>query len=91
DSRSRKIFETIGVYLGYSLAYYAMLYKAKRVLIFGNVTSGEGGAIILAMTDKVLATEFPDIHRRLDLHLPGESGRRLGQAVVVASLPELHA
>lgn len=88
DSRARRIFETIGVYLGYTLAYYAMLYETKHVLILGRVTSGEGGNIILAMADKVLAAEFPEFYKQLHLHLPDESNRRIGQSIAAASLPE---
>jgi predicted NBD/HSP70 family sugar kinase len=88
DLRAGQIFATIGVYLGYALAYYAMLYEIKHVLILGRVTSGEGGDIILAMAKKVLATEFPELHTQLNILLPDESSRRVGQSIAAASLPE---
>ncbi len=89
DGRARQIFETIGCYMGYGIAYYADFYDIKHVLLMGRVTSGEGGNIILKKTEEVLNSEFPDLATRIQVHLPDESGRRVGQAVAAASLPML--
>ena len=40
---ARKIFQSIGCYLGYAIAYYCEFYDIKHILILGRVTSGEGG------------------------------------------------
>ncbi len=40
---ARQIWESIGIYLGYTLAHYADFYDLKHVLILGRVTSGSGG------------------------------------------------
>jgi len=85
--RARTIFETIGCYLGYGVAYYADIYDLSHVLILGRVTSGESGTIILRMAQEVLKEEFPDLATRVSIHLPDESSRRVGQAVAAASLP----
>jgi len=85
---AKLIYETIGVYLGYGLAYYAELYNIRHVLLLGRVTSGEGGNIILRFAREVLAADFPDLAERIHLHLPDESSRRIGQSVAAASLPE---
>jgi hypothetical protein len=37
----------------------------------------------------VLAAEFPDLAARLDLRLPDEKTRRVGQAIAAASLPAI--
>ena len=87
DPRARKIYETIGVYFGYAIAYYAMFYEIAHVLIMGRVTSGEGGAILLERAKEVLAGEFPELH--IELHIPDESSRRVGQSIAAASLPEI--
>ena len=87
DERAAKIWETIGVYTGYGIAHYAGFYDLKHVLILGRVTSGSGGGIILETAGKVLETEFPELAQKIDLHLPDESSRRVGQAVAAASLP----
>lgn len=88
DPRAAKIFETIGVYFGYTIAYYAMYYDIKHVLILGRVTSGEGGNLILAKANEVLEKEFPEL-KNIQLHLPDESNRRVGQSIAAASLPKL--
>lgn len=89
DRDAERIFETIGVYLGYTLPYYAEYYDYENVLILGRVTSGRGGEIILQKTKEVLAQEFPEEAERVTIHVPDEQSRRVGQAVAAASLPEI--
>jgi predicted NBD/HSP70 family sugar kinase len=87
DERARRVFETIGVYLGYAIPHYAEFYSLENVLILGRVTSGEGGTIILERAAAVLEEEFPDLAGVVELHLPDEKSKRVGQAVAAASLP----
>jgi predicted NBD/HSP70 family sugar kinase len=87
DPRAGKIYETIGVYLGYTIPHYASFYDFRRVLILGRVTTGAGGNIILAKAREILHTEFPQLAERVGVHLPDEKHRRVGQAVAAASLP----
>lgn len=89
DVRVERIFETIGIYLGYSLAYYQLFYDLKHVLILGRVTSGPGGNIILQTAKQVLTIEFPSLTQKINIHLPDESSRRIGQSIAAASLPSL--
>jgi len=89
DERAGLIFETIGCYLGYGVAYYADIYQLSHVLILGRVTSGEGGAIILNKAQQVLKTEFSELAKSVSVNLPDESSRRVGQSVVAASLPAI--
>jgi len=89
DEGARKVFETIGCYMGYGIAYYADFYDIKHVLILGRVTSGEAGNTILKKAEEVLEIEFPELAARIKVHLPGESIRRVGQAIAAASLPAL--
>lgn len=90
DERAARIYDTIGVYFGYSIAYYCQFYDIKHVLIMGRVTSGEGGVILLDRANQVLREEFPEIAEKLELHIPDESSRRVGQSIAAASLPEIH-
>ena len=83
--RAWKIYQTIGVYLGYSTAHYAEFYDFEHLLVLGRVTSGSGGEIIVGTARKVLANEFPEL--RIQLHLPDEKEKRHGQAIAAASLP----
>ncbi|HJT25359.1 MAG TPA: ROK family protein [bacterium] len=89
DKSPARIFETIGVYLGYALAQYADFYPLKQVLILGRVTSGEGGNIILQKAGEVLKTEAPELAKKVQIHLPDEASRRVGQAIAAASLPNI--
>ena len=50
--------------------------------------SGRGGGIILDTAKAVLADEYPEVARAIDVSLPDEEARRVGQSVAAASLPE---
>jgi len=89
DPRAAKIYETIGVYLGYTIPHYDSFYNFRHVLILGRVTTGAGGNIILAKAREILHTEFPQLAERVAVHLPDETNRRVGQAVAAASLPAI--
>jgi len=84
---ARKIYETIGVYFGYQVAFYAMFYDIKHVLLLGRVSSGEGGNIMLDFAKNTLATEFPELAEKIEISLPDEKTRRVGQSAAAASLP----
>lgn len=86
DPLAGQIYEDIGVYLAYTLPYYAKFYDMKHVLLLGRVMGGKGGNIVLDTCKKVLAAEFPAM-KDLDISLPDESNRRLGQSIAAASLP----
>ena len=84
-----RIWQSIGVYLGYSVAHYADFYDLKHVLILGRVTSGRGGALILDGARAVMTAEFPELAARVNIQLPDEKSRRVGQSIAAASLPAL--
>ena len=85
DARTAKIYETIGVYLGYTIPHYARFYEFEHLLLLGRVTTGEGGAIIARQAERVLQEEFPNA--RVQIHMPDEKAKRHGQAIAAASLP----
>ena len=87
DERAAKIYETIGAYFGYAVAYYSIFYDIKHVLLMGRVSSGEGGSILHKNAQKVLVEEFPELAKKITIHLPDESSRRVGQSIAAASLP----
>ena len=91
DYRARKIYETIGAYLGYAVAHLADFYDLENVLILGRVTSGPGGDIIIEGAKVVLKAEFPELAERIAFHIPDENDKRHGQAVAAASLPSTSA
>ena len=87
DERARKIYQTIGTYLGYAIAHYADFYDIDHVLILGRVTSGQGGDLIIEGAEDVLMAECPDLAKRIAFHAPDEKDKRHAQAVAAASLP----
>ena len=89
-SPAEGIYRSIGVYLGHSLALYHSFYGFKHVLLLGRVMSGRGGDIILETAKRVLDDEYPEIAGGLNVSLPDEKSRRVGQSVAAASLPELN-
>jgi predicted NBD/HSP70 family sugar kinase len=89
DERARRIYETIGVYLGYQIAHFADFYDLRNLLILGRVTSGGGGDLIVSGARELLKTEFPELAGRIELHVPDENMKRHGQAIAAASLPEI--
>lgn len=82
-----KIWQSMGVFLGYAMAHYADFYDMSHVLLLGRCTSGIGGSIILEMAQKVMGTEFPVLASHLHIQLPDEASRRVGQSIAAASLP----
>ena len=87
DERAAAIYDTIGAYFGYAIAYYSEFYDIKHVLIMGRVTSGKGGEILLQRAQEVLDKEFPELAEKINLNIPDENARRVGQSVAAASLP----
>ena len=84
-----QIYETIGSYFGYAVAYYSLFYDIKHVLLMGRVSSGEGGSILHKNAQKVLVEEFPELAKKITIHRPDESSRRVGQSIAAASLPNI--
>jgi predicted NBD/HSP70 family sugar kinase len=89
DYRARKIYQTIGTYLGYGIAHFADFYDLRHVLVLGRVTSGSGGDDIVNGAREVLKIEFPHLAHRIAIHVPDEKQKRHGQAIAAASLPDI--
>lgn len=85
---AKQIFESIGVYLAYALAYYAEFYEIKHVLLLGRVTSGKGGETILKVAKETILKEFPE-YNNIEIGMPSDFMRRLGQSIAAASLPKI--
>jgi predicted NBD/HSP70 family sugar kinase len=89
NMQAARIFESIGVYLGYTIPWYEVFYGFKNLLVLGRVLSGPGGKIIVDKATEVLRSACPETAARVRLHLLDEKSRRVGQAVAAASLPEI--
>jgi predicted NBD/HSP70 family sugar kinase len=88
DAGAIRIWQSIGCYMGYALAHYADFYELKHALILGRCTSGKGGQIILDGANEVIKSEFPEL-ARVNIQLPDEKSRRVGQSIAAASLPAI--
>ncbi len=86
---AKKIYESIGIYLGYALAYYAEFYDINKVLLLGRVLSGKGGDLIIENANMVLEGEFKELFDKIKLVTPDEEMRRVGQSIAAASLPKI--
>ena len=88
EPRAQQVFEDIGVYLAYALVQYSQFYDIQCLMLLGRVMSGKGGDTILRVCKEVLADEFPELAAYVNVTLPDEKTRRVGQSVAAASLPE---
>jgi predicted NBD/HSP70 family sugar kinase len=86
DERAGRVYETIGVYLGYALLEYRALYDVAHALLLGRVMTGRGGDIIAVTARDVLRAELGDPDAIAFLTV-SERDKRHGQAVAAASLP----
>jgi len=68
DQKAGLIFDTIGIYLGYAIAYYAEFYDINQLLILGRVTSKQAGQKIIDNANLVLETEFKDLAKKINYH-----------------------
>jgi len=83
------IYQTMGIYLGFGLAYYQDFFDFDHVMVMGRVLSGRGGEIIVKQAKEIIKKYFPDLDAHLQIHLPDESNRRVGQSIAAASLVNL--
>ncbi len=89
DPIAYKIYQTMGIYLGFGLAYYRDFFDFEHVMILGRVLSGQGGEIIVSRAQEILKSYFPDISDLIKIHLPDEHNRRVGQSIAAASLVKI--
>ncbi len=87
DEKALKVYDGIGCYLAHILPYYTDFYDYKNVLLLGRVTSGKGGERVISECKRILAEEYPDF--KVNMVLPDENNRRVGQSVAAAGLPEI--
>ena len=86
DQLAMQIFEDIGIYLAHTIPFYSKFYEIKHVLLLGRVMGGKGGNLVLDTCKKVLCEEYPEF-ASINITLPDESNRRVGQSIAAASLP----
>lgn len=83
------IFRSIGAYLAHTIPLYARLYSIRHLLVLGRVASGVGGETIVEECKRILAEDYPQLAKEINVTLPDENMRRVGQSIAAASLPQL--
>lgn len=89
DPGAAAVFRSIGAYLGHTIPLYNRFYNIEHILLMGRVTSGKGGTIIVDTANLVMKEEYPDVFAKVNLSLPDENSRRVGQSIAAASLPPI--
>ncbi len=89
DKRAQQVFKDIGTYLAYTVVLYNQFYDLRHLMLLGRVMSGKGGDTILSTCQEVLKAEFPALYEKVEVMLPDENTRRVGQSAAAASLPDI--
>ena len=87
DAKALKVYLEIGRFLAHAIPWYNEFYDYENMMILGRVTSGLGGEIILETAKRVLGDVYPEWAEKIDLFMPDEKARRLGQSVAAAQIP----
>ena len=59
------------------------------MIVLGRVASGIGGELITEECRRILGEEYPDLSQKINVILPDDKFRRVGQSMAAASLPEV--
>ena len=89
DGRALKVYLEIGRYLAHTVPWYNEFYDYSNLMILGRVTSGLGGEIILESARTMLKDLYPEWAEKIDVFMPDEKARRLGQSVAAAQIPTI--
>ena len=89
DGRALKVYVQIGRYLAHTVPWYNEFYDYSNLMILGRVTSGLGGEIILETARTMLKDVYPEWAEKIDVFMPDEKARRLGQSVAAAQIPSI--
>ncbi|MBR3221912.1 MAG: ROK family protein [Kiritimatiellae bacterium] len=87
DSKALKVYLEIGRFLAHAIPWYNEFYDYENMMILGRVTSGLGGEIVLETAKRILADVYPEWAEKIDIFMPDEKARRLGQSVAAAQIP----
>jgi hypothetical protein len=87
DEKALKIYIQIGRFLAHAIPWYNEFYDYENMMILGRVTSGLGGEVILETAKAMLKDVYPEWAEKIDIFMPDEKARRLGQSVAAAQIP----
>ncbi len=80
-----KGYHDMGAYLGSAIRYFSLFYDIESVFLLGRVMSGKGGKILL----ETALENLREKKIRIDIFSASEAFKRLGQAYIAASLPDI--
>ena len=87
DQRALKVYIQIGRFLAHAIPWYNEFYDYSSMMLLGRVTSGLGGDVILETAQTMLKDLYPEWAEKIELFVPDEHFRRLGQSVAAAQIP----
>ncbi len=87
DQNALKVYVQIGRFLAHAIPWYGEFYDYSSMMLLGRVTSGLGGDIILETAKAMLKDIYPATAEKVELIVPDEHFRRLGQSVAAAQIP----
>ena len=87
DAKALKVYVQIGRFLAHAIPWYKEFYDYSSMMLLGRVTSGLGGDVILETARAMLKDIYPDTAEEIELIVPDEHFRRLGQSVAAAQIP----
>ena len=91
DQRALKVYVQIGRFLAHAIPWYNEFYDYSSMMLLGRVTSGLGGDVILETAQAMLKDIYPEWAEKIELVVPDEHFRRLGQSVAAAQIPVIKA
>lgn len=89
EEAALKVYLMVGRYLANAAAWYHEFYDFSNLMILGRVTSGFGGDILLQTARMGLEALSPALAETIDIFMPDEKARRLGQSVAAAQIPTI--
>ena len=87
DEKAVKVYLEIGRFLAHAIPWYNEFYDYENMMILGRVTSGLGGSMILGAAKAMRKDVYPEWAEKIDIFMPDEKARRLGQSVAAAQIP----
>ena len=90
DDKALKVYVQIGRFLAHAIPWYNEFYDYENMMILGRVTSGLGGEVILETAKTLLKDVYPEWAEKIDIFMPDEKARRLGQSVAAAQIPVIN-
>lgn len=84
--KAEQIYRTIGVHLGYAVAWFHLFYDNEVVFLTGRVVKGRGGDLIVAEALRVLEADFPELSGRVQIVRADDEEADFGQTITAAYL-----